>query len=72
MSRMLTVKRATVAMLSVAAVTALARCAGSGASWLKPTPTARTVPASEAEVASVIAEYAPDWQEMIDGASRCR
>ncbi|WP_159571656.1 hypothetical protein [Curtobacterium sp. 18060] len=61
-------KAPTAVILIAALGTLITGCASQGHE--EPTPTATT--ASENEVASVVAEYAPDWQDVIDNASGCR
>lgn len=61
---------------SAAVLLALTGCAATTDAATKPTQTPTPTPteqvATEGEVASVIAEYAPDWQDVIDTASECR
>ncbi|MCS6570343.1 hypothetical protein NYQ35_16170 [Curtobacterium flaccumfaciens pv. flaccumfaciens] len=54
------------------ALAALTVSACSGGAPANPSPTPTVVVASEKQVASVVAEYAADWQEVIDTASECR
>lgn len=54
------------------ALAALALSACSSEAPADPSPTTTVEVASEKQVASVIAEYADDWQEVIDTASQCR
>lgn len=70
-------KRSRVGALA-GSVVALGMLAGCGAAEpAAPTPTASTEPAAVVEatpeqVASVLAEYEPEWREVIDAAGDCR
>ncbi|MBS0231740.1 MAG: hypothetical protein JSS52_11365 [Proteobacteria bacterium] len=52
----------------------LAGCSPAGPADLEsaPTPTPTPVEATPQQVASVIAQYVPDWQKVVDGSNDCR
>ncbi|MFA0850165.1 hypothetical protein ABRP24_009655 [Curtobacterium sp. WHRI 8282] len=65
-------KALTVVILIAALGTLITGCASQGHDEPTRTATPTATAASENEVASVVAEYAPDWRDVIDNASGCR